>query len=113
VAAGLGACLWLQRLQAEIGAGMAHVLGVGLFMLAYGAAVGWLAGWPRLPLALQWAVPIGNAVWVLASVLLAVSDWITPTPLGLVLLLGQAAVVGALAVMQAWGVLRPMPVSAT
>lgn len=86
-----------------VGAPGAAVLGAGVFLLAYGAAIGWLSTRVRLDTRLVWAVIVGNLIWVADSVLLAGSDWISPGALGLMLLLGQAVAVALFAELQYLG----------
>lgn len=103
--AGVGAltCLGLQPLHVLLGAPSAWVLGLGLFMLAYGLAMGWLSTWQRLDTRLLWVVVVGNLAWAVDSVLLAASGWISPQMLGLALLLGQAVAVAVIAELQYLG----------
>lgn len=103
--AGVGAltCLGLQPVHALLGAPAAFVLGAGVFLLAYGAAIGWLSTRERLDTRLVWAVIVGNLVWSVDSVLLAASGWISPATLGMVLLLGQAFAVAVFAELQYLG----------
>jgi hypothetical protein len=86
-----------------VGAPGAAVVVVGAFMLVYGAAIGWLSTYRRLDIRLVWAVIVGNLVWVVGSVLLTTSDWLSPATLGLVLLLGQALAVAVFAQLQYLG----------
>lgn len=102
-AVGAITCLGVQSVPALLGAPSPYVLGAGLFMLAYGAAIGWLSTRERIDSRLVWAVIIGNLVWALDSVLLAGSGWISPQTLGLVLLLGQAFAVAVFAELQYLG----------
>lgn len=103
--AGVGAltCLGLQPLHALLGAPPAWVLAAGLFMLAYGLAIGWLSTRQRLDTRLLWVVIVGNLAWAVDSVLLAASGWISPQTLGLALLLGQAVAVAVFAELQYLG----------
>lgn len=60
-----------STVAAKVGAPGALVLGSGLFMLAYAAALAWMATRPTLP---RWSVRIivrGNSAWALGCVLLA------------------------------------------
>ena len=96
----LPASAWLA---AQFGIGSGPVLALAVFMAGYGALMLWLAPrsgngqrWP-------WGIVIGNGLWVVASVALALSSWITPTAVGLALLLGQAAIVLGLTELQYFG----------
>ena len=63
------------------------------------AALMLLAAWPRAtPAALAWLVVGGNAVWVVASVLVAAV--FAPSAIGTLFVLGQAAAVAALAFLE-------------
>lgn len=81
----------------------ARWLGVGL--LAFTAAVA-IAAWRRGPRWLAWDVVAVNAVWVVASLVVAVSGALDLNGLGRVWTVAQAAVVGAFALLQARS-LRP------
>ena len=95
-----------RPLDGVVGAPPAWVLGAGLFMLGYGAVVGWLGTRPALPRWAVWTIVIGNALWALDSAVLAFSGWIAPGTLGLVLILAQAAVVALFAELQYLGLRR-------
>ena len=106
-------CLFVSRLQSEIGTAAAPVLAVGIFMLVYGVVVGVLSTLQRLPTWAVWTVILGNALWVIESILLSVSGWIQPSTVGLALLLAQAAAVAAFAELQYVGLRRSAAVAAT
>jgi len=86
-----------------VGAGMlAPVLGLpegllrgcGLLFLPWAAAVGWLAARPAPGrAAVAWVAGL-NTLWVVDSVLLLASGWVSPTGLGVAFVLAQAAAVG-------------------
>src|SRR5215475_829612 len=65
----------------------------GAFLIAYAVFVAVLAsrGKPLLPL--LWIVIVGNAIWVVDSLLLLASQRVTPTPLGYVFVIAQALAV--------------------
>lgn len=112
LAAGL-ACLpasgWLAE---QFGVGSAPMVALGAFMATYGALMLWLAPHSGSGQHWPWGIVIGNALWVAASVALAFSDWITPSGVGLFLLLGQAAIVFGLTELQYFGqrrVAAPQP----
>ncbi len=105
-AVGLLTCLLARPLDEVIGAPPAWVLGIGLFMLAYGVIIGLLSARPRLARGAVWFIVIGNTLWALESVLLTFSGWITPGTLGVALLLTQAAVVALFAELQFIGMRR-------
>ena len=54
----------------------------------------------------------GNLVWAAASVLAAVAGWWSPTTLGTVLVLAQAAAVVLLVELQPTGLRRARPAAA-
>lgn len=89
--------------SAWLGAPTIAMLAVGCFMLAYGVAIGWLSTRARVEFWAIWTVIVGNSIWVLASAILAASDWIDPTQLGMLVLLGQAFAVAIFAVLQFLG----------
>lgn len=88
------------------------LLGVGLFCVAYGGALGWLARTPALSAAAVRAVVAGNAAWVAASVLFMFVGPATMTGLGLACVGFQAAVVALLAELQWMGLRRQRLVQA-
>ncbi len=79
---------------------------VGLVLLPWAVAVGWLATRATPPRLGVWAVIALNAFWVLESVLLLVGGWLRPTGLGYAFVLGQAAVVLVLLELQVLGLRR-------
>lgn len=76
------------------------LLYAGLFMLVYAAALTVVATRPVLWPPAVWTVIVGNGLWVVASVALLLSSWVTPNLLGYGFVLGQALVVGMLAELQ-------------
>jgi hypothetical protein len=76
----------------------------GAFLVVYAAFVGWLAARERPHALLVWAVIIGNAIWVIDSLLLAASGWVHPSALGYAFVLAQAVAVGVFAELQFIGV---------
>ena len=102
-AVGAISCLGLQHAQALLGAPSPYVLGAGVFMLVYGVTIGWVSTRNRIDTRLLWVVIIGNLLWAIDTALLAVSGWISPQTLGLVLLLAQALAVAVFAELQYLG----------
>lgn len=102
-AAGLATSIGYASLEGVLGAPAGVILAVGVFMLAYGAAIGWLSTRARIDQRLVWIVTVGNLIWAIDSVLLARSDWIAPTALGIALILGQAALVAGFSTLQFLG----------
>lgn len=101
--AGVLTCALLPALPAVFGASSAHLLAVGIFMAAYGLAVGALSRRVRMDQRLMGGIVIGNAGWVLASLCLPLSGWITPTAIGVLLIVGQALLVAMLSLLQFLG----------
>lgn len=81
---------------------------VGLVLLPWALAVGWLGRRASLPRLAAWAVIALNALWVVASLLL-LGGWLRPNGLGYLFVLGQAAVVLILLELQLMGVRRSAP----
>lgn len=86
---------------------------VGTFLIVYAAFVAALALRQRPPAALVWLVIVGNAAWVVASLGLLVSGWVTPSVLGYALVIAQAVAVGVFAELQFIGVRKATPSVAT
>lgn len=63
----------------------------------------------RVARSAAWVAIGGNLVWVLASVLLAASDWVSPTALGFAFVAGQAAAAALLAEVQHVGLRSTRP----
>ncbi len=78
----------------------------GLFLVVYAALVGWLSSRPALTAGAVWAVIVVNAVWVLASAALLVSQEVSPNWLGEAAVVLQAIVVGVIAELQYVGLRR-------
>jgi hypothetical protein len=83
--------------------------GVGIFLLAYAAAV-WLVGDRPAAPAVR-AVIAGNLLWTAGSLAVVAADLGTPTTIGAVWLVLQAAVVAGFAVLQIAGLRRSAGVS--
>ena len=80
--------------------------GVGVALLAYGAAV-WLVGSRRsLRTRAAWAVVDLNVLWAIGSVVAVLTDTFTATTTGDVWLVLQAAVVAGFAALQVTGLRR-------
>jgi hypothetical protein len=81
----------------------------GLVLLPFAAWVAYLALQDRPPRPAVWAVVAVNALWATDSLLLLASGWVAPNGLGVAFVVGQAAVVGALAATQAAGARASSP----
>lgn len=101
--AGVVTSIGCASLVGVLGAPAHVIFAIGVFMLGYGAAIGWLSTRPRIDQRLVWIVVVGNLIWAIDSVLLAGSDWIAPTALGTALILGQAALVAGFSTLQFLG----------
>jgi hypothetical protein len=86
-------------LDGATGIPAAWLLGIGLFFLAYAAVLVAVvrAGTPPR---LARLVVLGNAGWVVLSVVALLADWLTPTTTGAVLIGVQAAAVALVAELQ-------------
>lgn len=80
------------------------LLGIGVFLLCYGAAVGLLAARPAPPAAAVRAVVDANLVWAALSIA-ALALWLEPTTAGAVWTVLQALTVAGFAVLQ-WSALK-------
>ncbi|BAN45871.1 hypothetical protein [Metapseudomonas resinovorans] len=105
-AAGLLMLLANQPLSTLLGLPQALLLGAGLAMLPWCAALLWLARREALARPAVWAVIAVNVAWVLDSLLLLVSGWVQPTPLGVAYVIAQALAVVVFAEMQFFGLRR-------
>lgn len=76
------------------------LFGAGVVFLAVGAFLALIAEPSRLQRPGVMLVIIVSAAWVLASVGLAISEWVIPNALGLALILLQAVVVGCFATLE-------------
>lgn len=72
----------------------------GLFLIVFAAVLAALAARALPSARTMAAVAIANALWVVGSVELLVLAWDTVTPLGIALVLAQAAAVAVLAVLE-------------
>ena len=88
-----------------------RVVGAGL--VPFAAALVWLAARERPPRGLVLAVVLGNAAWVAASLLLLTSDAVAPTPIGVLVVLAQAAAVAAFTWLESRGLRRGRALAAS
>ena len=82
------------------------VLGTGIFLLVFGALVGWLAMRDPVPRAPVGLLVLGNIGWGIACVALLVGNHVAPTGLGQAYVTLQAATVFLLADLQLLGLWR-------
>ena len=76
----------------------------GLILIPYVALVALLGTRDTIAPRNAWLVVEANVAWTVASVLVLVMGWITPNTLGLLFVLGQAAVVAGLGAAQFAGI---------
>jgi hypothetical protein len=78
--------------------------GLSLFPIA--AFMAWVATQANLSRLGAWIVIAGNALWVVGSVILLISDWVFPTSLGHAFVIAQALAVMLLAELEYTGLRR-------
>lgn len=83
----------------------------GAALLLFALPVGWLATRSELKRKAVWAVIGVNAVWAVDSVLLLVSGFVEPTPLGQAFVVAQAVAAAVFAELQFSGLRRPAGVA--
>lgn len=71
-------------------------------LLPFAATVAFFALRRPMPRSAMWAVIGCNVLWVADSVLLLMTDWVQPTTLGAVFVIGQGAAVVILAVWESY-----------
>ncbi|MCW5649602.1 MAG: hypothetical protein KIS62_07655 [Ramlibacter sp.] len=96
-------------LSAELAAWLhlpaALLMGTGVFLLAYAAAVLWIAARDPLPRRLVGVIVAGNLAWAVGCVALLAAGGLSPTWLGVAWVMAQALTVLVLAEVQ-WFALR-------
>ncbi|MET0311994.1 MAG: hypothetical protein ABW051_08090, partial [Burkholderiaceae bacterium] len=101
-------CLGSGALQVAFTGAMASLLGLpaqllmasGVFLLAYGAFVGWLSTRRPAPRPIIWLLVVGNLGWAAGCLLLLVSGYVAPTALGVAWVVIQELTVSVLAQLQ-------------
>ncbi|WNV90024.1 hypothetical protein [Umezawaea sp. Da 62-37] len=78
-------------------------LGIGAFLIAYGAGVFFVGTRPAVNRTIVRVVVLGNVLWVVDSVLAIELDWFPLTALGVVLVVLQAVAVAGFAALQVVG----------
>jgi hypothetical protein len=96
-------------LDGPLGIPAAVLVPVGGFLVLYAAALWLLGSRPRLSRPAVKMVVAGNLVWVAASIVAAAAGWWSPTTLGTVLVVAQAAAVALFAELQVTGLRRARP----
>ena len=98
--AAAGAAEPLLRLPADL------VRYSGASFLPFAAAVGYAATRTLLPRGAVWAVIAYNALWAAASILVLLSGFVRPAPLGYAFVIAQAAFVAVMAELEYFGLRR-------
>lgn len=101
-------CLGSGALQVGFTGAMAGLLGLpapllmatGLFLLVYGAFVGWLSTRRPAPRAIVWLLVVGNLGWAAGCLALLAGGFVAPTTLGVAWVVIQALTVTVLAQLQ-------------
>lgn len=108
ISMGIALCLFADSLGALFVIAPGWLLAVGGVCLLYGPFVGFLALQSRLSRTLVLAVVVGNGLWVLASLLLAM-DGVGASAAGIGFILAQAAAVVGFVALQALGLRQSSP----
>jgi len=74
-----------------------------MVLLAFAALLAFLATRTHLARGAVWTVIVVNAIWVIDSIVLLFTGWVQPNLFGHVFVVGQAAVVAALAELEYLG----------
>lgn len=82
-----------------LGLNSSLLVGIGVFLLAYGAFVGYVASKPLPSTTGTKLVIEGNALWAVASIA-ALVLWLSPSTVGAFWIPAQAVVVGGFALLQ-------------
>ncbi len=105
-AAGLLMIAMTGLLQTLLSIPAGLLLAAGLVLVPYVAFVVFTATRPMLNRSAVWAIVVANMLWTAASVLLLLSGWIAPSPLGFAFVIAQAAAVFLLGELQMMGLKR-------
>jgi hypothetical protein len=93
-------------LDEPLGIPSSALVPVGVFLVAYAAALWFVGSRPRVSRPAVWVVVVGNLLWVAASVVAAIAGWWSPTAVGTGFVLAQAAAVALFAELQFTGLRR-------
>lgn len=105
-AMGLGLLLLADPLAALLKLPASLLSQAGIVLVPFAAFVSWLASRAQPAVWAVWAVIGINVLWVAESILLLFMDDIAPGVLGIVFVIGQAAVVALLAELEFIGLRR-------
>lgn len=83
----------------------------GIFCVAWAAVVGFASVRERLTRSFVWTIILGNVFWVIGSIALLMSGYVSPTWLGYAFVIAQAIAVDVFAALQYFGL--PKRASAT
>ena len=87
-------------LAALLGLPVTLLRAVGLFLIPFAAFLLWVARRADTLHGLVRTIVIGNVLWILASILLLVSGAVSPTGLGTLFVVAQAAAVAVFAYLE-------------
>ena len=87
-------------LEQPLGLPVGLLVPAGLFLVAFAAGLWYLSGREAVRRAAVSEVILINVLWVVASVVVVIAGWFSPTDLGTVFILLQAAAVGGFAALQ-------------
>jgi hypothetical protein len=87
---GAGFAFDAHLLAGPLGLSPAFMQPVGLFLVAYAAALVFLAVRPSLPRAAVWTLVVFNALWAVESFAIMGLGWVQPTTLGVAFIAVQA-----------------------
>ncbi|WP_051946036.1 hypothetical protein [Verrucomicrobium sp. BvORR106] len=96
----LGLLFFSEMLSPLLGLPAGLLRWVSYILIPFAAVVAWMSLRPSFTHGLAWAIVGINVLWTLDSVALLATHWVQPTTLGIAFILGQAAIVGAFAVLQ-------------
>lgn len=97
------------RLGALLNLPEAFLRHIGLFLIVYAVAIGFLGTRMQMPTPAVWAVIITNAVWAFDSIALLFTGWVAPNLFGQAFIVTQAISVAAIAELQYIGLKRSTP----
>ena len=95
-----------EPLSDLLGLPVALLRWVGVAIMPFVLMVGWAGLRGAAPAGIVRVIVIANAAWVVASVGLLLSGWVTPTALGTAFVVAQAILVGLYAELQFIGLRR-------
>jgi hypothetical protein len=111
-ATGLLMIVGADLLEGLLGLPTALMREAGLVLVPYVAFVAWIGTRETISRPAVQAIIAMNALWVVGSVLLLVSGYVSPTVLGYAFVIAQAVVVGVFAELQFIGLRRSQIVAA-